>query len=109
MEMVNFFPCFGRHVMFDMRLVISSIEFSRKSVFLLFDDRKAIQLDNCNLMVASVWMTSLEAWLFFVRRTEELNENAAAASDEQMIDRVEWCRNVVFHYPQQHLSPVSLE
>ena len=67
-----------------------------------------MQLDKCNLMVASVWMASLEAWLFFVRRTEELNDNAAAGAAEWMVDQGEWCHNIDFHHPQQRVSPLSL-
>ena len=58
-----------------------------------------MQLDKCHLMIASVWMKSVEVSLPFVCRTKEQNDDAAAAAfDEGMVDRDEWCRNVVFHY-----------
>ena len=60
-----------------------------------------MQLDKCHLIVASVWIKSVETQLHFVRRAEEQNDDAAAVFDERMVDWVEWCRNVVFHYPQQ--------
>ena len=64
-----------------------------------------MQLDKCHLMIALVWMKSLEVQHQFVCRTEEQNDNAAAASDERMVNRGEWCRNVVFHHPQNRWAP----
>ena len=60
MVIVNAIARFGPQVMCGKRSVISRIELSRKSVFIYFNDMKAMQLNICHLIVAWVWMKSLQ-------------------------------------------------
>lgn len=54
-------------------------------------------------------MKSPDAKHHVVCRTEEQNDNAAAAFDQRMVDRGKWSPNVVFHHPQHHWASSSLQ